>query len=82
MFVTRRQVTAGLALVVAMVLTVQQFVAGRAAVATTDAMREQLQRFARGEETEEMKTVVYVDLAQARRDLDAIHAAGLYVNVR
>ncbi len=67
------------AVAVALALTVQQYAAGEAAVRTTAAMRSTLTRFAAGEETADMRTVVYVDLSQARRDLDAIHAAGLYL---
>ncbi|MEQ1758132.1 MAG: hypothetical protein ABL986_07415 [Vicinamibacterales bacterium] len=67
---------------VAVLLTVQQYVSGEAARATTTSMRAVLARFAAGEETEDMRTVVYVDLTQARRDLNAIHAAGLYREAR
>lgn len=66
----------------ALILVTQQFLSGQAAAATTQSMRVTLGRFAAGEETDDMKAVVYVDLAQARRDLDAIHAAGLYLNAR
>lgn len=67
---------------IALLLVAQQIVSGRAAVATTKAMRETLARFAAGEETDDMKSVVYVDLTQARRDHDAIKAAGLYLTAR
>ena len=53
-----------------------------AAVATTAAIRGTLARFSAGESTPDMTTVVYVDLAQARRDQNAIHAAGLYLRAR
>ncbi len=76
-----RVVHAGV-VVAAIVLTAQQSISGQAAVAATQSLRATLARFVAGEETDEMKTVVYVDLAQARRDLDAIHAAGLYLTAR
>jgi hypothetical protein len=69
-------------LVVAVLLTAQQILSGQAALSTTRAMRDTLARFAAGETSKDMESVVYVDLNQARRDLDAIHAAGLYLSVR
>jgi len=71
-----------LAIGLALVLVVQQVAAGQAAARTTAAMRSTLARFAAGEETDDMRAVVFVDLTQARRDLSAIHAAGLYRPVR
>ncbi|MEQ1897427.1 MAG: hypothetical protein ABL971_08580, partial [Vicinamibacterales bacterium] len=76
-----RLVQAGV-VVAALILTAQQYASGQAAVATTQAMRATLARFAAGEETDDMKSVVYVDLGLARRDLNAIHAAGLYLHAR
>ena len=72
----------GVAVAMALVLLAQQVVAGQAAVATTAAIRQTLARFSAGEVTPDMTTVVYVDLAQARRDQNAIHAAGLYLRAR
>jgi hypothetical protein len=69
-------------MVLALLLTAQQVVSGQAAQATTRVMRDTLARFAAGETSKDMESVVYVDLGQARRDLDAIHAAGLYLSVR
>ncbi len=77
----RRLVYCG-AVAVAVMLVAQQVVSGRAAVATTQSMRATLQRFAAGEETDDMRAVVYIDLAQARRDHNAIRAAGLYLYAR
>lgn len=67
-----------LAMALAALLVVQQVAAGQAAVRTTAGMRTTLARFAAGEDTDDMRAVVFVDLSQARRDLNAIHAAGLY----
>jgi hypothetical protein len=78
---TRRFVNAA-ALGVGVLLLAQQVVSGEAAAATTRSMRATLDRFAAGEESEEMKTVVFVNLTQARRDLNAIRAAGLYLTAR
>ena len=79
---TARRGLQGLAIAMAVVLLAQQVVVGQAAVATTAAIRGTLARFSAGESTPDMTTVVYVDLAQARRDQNAIHAAGLYLRAR
>ena len=79
---SQRRVVYAAAVAVALLLTAQQIVSGQAAVATTQSMRATLARFAAGEETDDMKAVVYVDLEQARRDHNAIRAAGLYLRAR
>jgi hypothetical protein len=66
----------------AVLLCVQQIVAGQAAVATTRAMRATLARFADGEQTDDMRRVVFVNLEQARRQADRIRSEGLYLSVR
>jgi hypothetical protein len=65
--------------VAALALLVQQIVAGQAAVATTTAMRATIRQFVEGETTPEMREVIFDDLNQARRDLNRIRAAGLYM---
>jgi hypothetical protein len=78
-----RERTARLAAVALGVLLVtQQVVAGEAARRATRTMRDTIQRFAAGETHPDMETVVFDDLPEARRQLDAIRAAGLYSTVR
>jgi hypothetical protein len=62
-------------------LLAQQVLSGQAAVSTTRAMRGTIDRFIAGEQTEEMKAVVFVNLEQARRDWNRIRNAGLYLDV-
>jgi hypothetical protein len=64
------------------VLILQQIMSGQAAAATARSMRSTIQRFVDGETDAEMTTVIYIDLAQARRDLTTIRRAGLYLNAR
>ena len=66
----------------AVALLVQQIAAGQAAVATTRSMKATIQRFVAGETTPEMTEVIFDNLTQARRDLDRIRQAGLYLNAK
>jgi hypothetical protein len=70
------------AVILAILLLVQQVASGERAAAATRSMRAVLDRFASGEQSDDMKSVVFVDLLQARRDLNAIRAAGLYLDSR
>jgi hypothetical protein len=45
-------------------------------------MRDTIQRFIGGEMAPDMATVVAGDLEQARRESNAIRAAGLYLDVK
>jgi hypothetical protein len=45
-------------------------------------MRVTLARFASGEESDDMRRVVFVDLEQARRQTDRIRREGLYLQAR
>jgi hypothetical protein len=63
-------------------LVVQQLASGEQAAATTRSMRAVLDRFAAGEQAGDMRSVVFVDLSQARRDFNVLRAAGLYMNAR
>ena len=78
----RRRLVERVAVAVALVLLAQQVASGQAAAATTRAMRATLDRFAAGEESPDMTSVVFVNLAQARRDPDVIRGAGLYLDAR
>jgi len=66
----------------AVLLLAQQIVSGEIARAETTVMRATLAEFAAGEIRPGMETVVFDDLEQARRDFDAIRAAGLYQHAR
>jgi hypothetical protein len=70
------------AVVFSFILVVQQLASGEQAAATTRSMRAVLNRFAAGEQADDMRSVVFVDLSQARRDFNVLHAAGLYTNAR
>ena len=72
----------GLALAGAALLLVQQVGAGEAAIDSTTRIRETVRRFAAGVTEPGMERVVFDDLPEARRQLDAIQHAGLYLNVR
>ncbi len=78
----RRVIIERVAISIACVLILQQIMSGQAAAATARSMRGTIQRFVEGETDAEMTTVIYIDLAQARRDLDTMHRAGLYLNAR
>lgn len=78
--ISRREYMA--AAVLGIILLVQQVASGQQAVATTRSMREVLDRFAAGEQSDDMRAVVFIDLRQARRDFDAIRSAGLYRDAR
>jgi hypothetical protein len=78
--ISRREYMA--AAVLGIVLLVQQVASGQQAVATTRWLRAVLDRFAAGEQSDDMRAVVFIDLPQARRDFDAIRSAGLYRDAR
>lgn len=78
----QRMIVERVAVLIGCVLILQQIMSGRAAAATAQSMRDTIQRFVEGETTPEMTTVIYIDLAQARRDLTTIRRAGLYLNAR
>lgn len=63
-------------------LLVQQIAAGQMAAATTARMRATIDRFLAGETDAEMTSVIYIDLDQARRELEMIRQAGLYQDLR
>jgi len=63
-------------------LLVQQIAAGQAAAARTAVMREAIERFEAGESDPEIATVVYDDLDQARRELEIMRQAGVYLHAR
>lgn len=75
----RRFVEIGIA-AAAVVLVAVHVATGQAAADTTRVMRASLARFAAGEQTPDMRRVVFIDLEQARRDFDAIRSAGLYLD--
>ena len=77
----RRLVEAGM-IVAAAALLVQQVAVGQVAAATTRTMRATIDRFVAGEQTDDMTSVVFINLEQARRQLNAIRGAGLYLDVR
>ncbi len=70
------------AVLIGCVLILQQIMSGQTAAATARSMRSTIQRFVDRETDAEMTTVIYIDLAQARRDLDTIRRAGLYLSAR
>jgi hypothetical protein len=70
------------AVLAAVLLVGQQVAAGEAAKVTTARMRDTLDRFAAGETQPEMRSVVFVNLEQARRQFNEIRQAGLYRNAR
>jgi hypothetical protein len=72
----------GLALTAAALLVVQQVGTGEAAIENTARIRTEVRRFAAGVTEPEMERVVFDDLPEARRQLEAIQRAGLYLNVR
>lgn len=63
-------------------LLVQQITAGQIAAATTARMRATIDRFLAGETDAQMTSVIYIDLDQARRELETIRQAGLYQDLR
>jgi hypothetical protein len=78
----RRLVIEAVMATAAVALLVQQVAAGEVAVATTRSMKATIQRFVAGETTPEMTEVIFDNLTQARRDLDRIRQAGLYLNAK
>ena len=66
----------------AVLLVVQQVAAGEAAVAITRHMRATIARFEAGYSDPSMTTVILSDLEQARRELELIQGAGLYLNIK
>ena len=76
----RRAAVQPLMIAAGLVLLAQQAASGQAAVATTDAMRDTIERFIAGETEPGMATVVFDDLEQARRSWERISAAGLYTH--
>lgn len=70
------------AVAVALLLVVQQVGAGEAAIENTTRVRDTVRRFAAGRTEAGMERVVFDDLPEARRQLDAIQDARLYTNVR
>ena len=63
-------------------LLAQQIEAGQVSAATAARMRTTIDRFLAGESAAEMTEVVYIDLDQARRDVDIMRRAGVYVHAR
>ncbi|MGE3402938.1 MAG: hypothetical protein AB7K63_10145 [Vicinamibacterales bacterium] len=70
------------AVAAALLLVVQQVGAGQAAIENTTRVRDTVRRFAAGQTEAGMERVVFDDLPEARRQLDAIQDAQLYTNVR
>lgn len=66
----------------AVLLLVQQVVAGEAAVEITRQMRATIVRFEAGYTEPAMSKVVMSDLEQARREFNVIRRAGLYLNIK
>jgi hypothetical protein len=78
----QRHLVQSVMMVAGLLLLVQQVAAGETAAATTRSMRATIERFRAGEYDPGMTRVVFSDLAQARRAVEAIRRAGLYLDAR
>ena len=63
-------------------LLLQQVVAGQAAVSNVQRIRATIERFLAGQADADMATVIGEDLEKARRELDAMRRARVYVGAR
>lgn len=63
-------------------LLLQQVAAGRAAVSNAQRIRATIGRFVAGQADADMTTVIGEDLEKARRELEAMRRAGVYVGAR
>jgi hypothetical protein len=77
----RRLVEAGM-LACALMLLVQQVVAGQAAVMRTRVIVTEIERFLAGERDADMTKIIYPDLDQAQHAVDVIRSAGIYLPPR
>ena len=62
----------------ALMVLVQQVVAGQAAVMRTRVMVSEIERFVAGERDADMTKIIYPDLDQAQHAVDVIRSAGIY----
>jgi len=76
--VSRLRLVEGTVLSIAVVLLLQQVVAGEAAARTVRAMRLKIDLFMQGERRPDMTDTIFSDLDQADALLQAIRRAGLY----
>jgi hypothetical protein len=66
----------------ALMVLVQQVVAGQAAVMRTRVMVSEIERFVAGERDADMTKIIYPDLDQAQHAVDVIRSAGIYLPSR
>lgn len=78
----RRPIVATALAAASMLLLVQQVAAGESAGARASRIRTVITRFENGETDPEMRTIVYVDLEQARHEREVISRAGIYLSTR
>jgi hypothetical protein len=77
----RRLLEAGM-FVCALMLLVQQVVAGQAAIMRTRLMVTEIERFLAGERDADMTKIIYPDLDVAQHAVDVIRAADIYIPSR
>jgi hypothetical protein len=66
----------------ALMLLVQQVVAGQAAVKRTRVMVTEIERFLAGERDADMTKIIHVDLDVAQHAVDVIRSADIYIPPR